>query len=396
MKKLNFRHTFFSCSIGAVVQATVCGFLSLLFVIFNREYQIPLSLITVLATLNFISQLATDSVAVFFIEKLGHRKAGIIAYSLVAFGLFFLGGISPMLENIYVGILVSVILFSIGGGLLEVLLSPIVEGCPFENKSAAMSLLHSMFGFGSAAVILLTTFFLSIFGWESWRTIAMLWALLPLLNGIYFVFVPINQISSDSQQVPMRKLFIDSRFWGFVLIMVCGGAAEIGMSQWASAFAESSLGISKTAGDVLGPCTFAIMMALSRVLHAWFADKLDLSTCIIVCGSFAIVCYLAAALVPIPLVALIACGLCGFAVGIMWPGTLSLAAEAYPAGGATLFAVMALAGDVGCTIGPSVVGFAASIFGGNLKAGILLGTIFPTALVTGLLILKNKKLSNIN
>lgn len=390
MKSLSYKHTFFSCYIGAVVQAIVCGFLPLLFVIFNREYKISLPLVTLLATVNFMTQLATDSVAIFFVEKAGYRKTGILAYFLVATGLFCLGVVAPLLENIYIGIFVSVIMFSIGGGLLEVLLSPIVEGCPSENKSASMSLLHSMFGFGSAAAIVVTTLLLKIFGWQSWRAISALWALLPFVNGIYFAFVPVNNLVNSNEKTPLTTLFADKTFWGFLLVMVCGGASEIGMSQWASAFAESSLGISKAAGDVLGPCVFALMMAGARVLYSKFADRIDLSVCIIASGVFTFVCYIAAALVPVNIIALLACGLCGFATGILWPGTISLAAEKYPMGGATLFAILALAGDVGCSVGPSVVGFAASIFGGNLKAGLLFGASFPLILVVGLATLKKR------
>ncbi len=390
MKRLSFKHTFFSCYIGAVIQAIVCGFLPLLFVIFNREYKISLPLVTLLATVNFMTQLATDSVAVLFVEKTGYRKMGILAYFLVATGLFCLGVVAPLLENVYIGIFISVIMFSIGGGLLEVLLSPIVEGCPSENKSASMSLLHSMFGFGSAAAIVVTTLLLKIFGWQSWRAISVLWALLPFLNGIYLMFVPINKLVNIDEKTPLRTLFADKTFWGFLLVMVCGGASEIGMSQWASAFAESSLGISKAAGDVLGPCVFALMMALARVLYSRFADRIDLSACIIASGVLSCICYLAAALAPVSIIALLACGFCGFTTGILWPGTISLASEKYPMGGATLFAILALAGDVGCSLGPSVVGFAASIFGGNLKTGLLFGTMFPFALVVGLAMLKKK------
>ena len=391
MKKLDFKHTFLSCYIGAFVQATVCGFTPLLFVIFGREYGISLSLITIIATLNFLFQLAADTASIFLVEKIGYRKIGIAAYFLSAAGLFSLGAIAPLFESIYPMVLVSVILFSIGGGLLEVMLSPIVEGSPSDNKTSKMSFLHSMFGFGSAAMILITTIFLKIFGWKSWRMISIIWGLLPLLNGIYFLFVPLGSTVKDGKAMPIRSLFSDKRFWGFILIMAAGGAAEIGMSQWASAFAESSLGISKAAGDVLGPCAFALMLAFARIGHSKLAHSLDLYSLIIGSGVLAILCYLVAALSPVPMLSLIACGLCGFAVGILWPGTLSLASGAYPLGGGTLFAVMAFAGDIGCTLGPSTVGFAASYFGGNLKTGLLIGAIFPLVLVVGLLFLKDKK-----
>ncbi len=393
MKKLGFKHTFISCYIGVFAQSVVCCFMPLLFVTFNREFGIPLAQITLLVTVNFLSQLATDTVSIFVIDKVGYRRAGLFAYLLVAVGLLGMGIVAPNMENVYLGLFVSTMLFSIGGGLLEVILSPIVEGCPSKNKAAAMSALHSMYGFGSAAVIIATTAFLWIFGIESWRHMAVLWAIIPLLNFIYYIFVPINDATQAKEKMSIKELFSDKKFWGFALIMMCGGASEIGISQWASAFAESSLGISKTAGDILGSCAFSIMMALSRITYSKFANRLDLSRCIIGCGVFAVLCYLVAALSPIPMLALVACGLCGFAVGILWPGSLSLASAAYPTGGASLFAVMALSGDVGCTLGPSVVGFAATIFGGELKAGLLAGAFFPCLLVVGLKVLGKKKKS---
>ncbi|MDO4744063.1 MAG: MFS transporter [Clostridia bacterium] len=366
----------------------------LLFVIFNREYGIPLTLITLLATVNFVAQFATDSIAIFFVGKIGYRKSGVLAHLLASIGLLGFGIVAPRMENVYLGLFVSVMLFSIGGGLLEVILSPIVEGCPSKNKSAAMSLLHSMYGFGSVAVILATTSILTLMGSKAWPYIAIFWALIPLANSVLFIFIPINDISAESKHMPVWDLFKNKTFWGFALIMACGGASEIAMSQWASAFAESSLGISKAAGDILGPCTFSLMLALARILYSKFADRIDLSKCIMLCGVFGCICYLVAALVPVSLIALIACGFCGFAVGILWPGTLSLAAKAYPTGGAALFALMALAGDLGCTLGPTIVGFVSSIFGGELKIGLLTGAFFPAILVVGLICLKTPKQKN--
>ncbi|MBQ9737006.1 MAG: MFS transporter [Clostridia bacterium] len=391
MEKLSFKHTFFACCTGTLVQAIACCFVPLLFVTFNREYGIPLTLITLLATVNFLAQLATDSLAIFFVRKIGYRRCGVIAHFLATVGLLILGLVAPVMESTYFWIFISVILFSIGSGLLEVILSPIVEACPSKNKSAAMSKLHSMYGFGSVAVILVTTVALTLLGAHIWTYIACFWALIPLLNGVFFLIIPINDISAETERMNVGDLLKSRTFWGFALIMACGGASEIAMSQWASAFAESSLGISKAAGDILGPCAFSLMMALARVLYARFADRVDLSKCIILCGIFGCICYLAAALVPISIVALASCGLCGFAVGILWPGTLSLAAKAYPMGGAALFALMALAGDIGCTVGPTVVGFAASLFGGELKAGLLTGTIFPLILIVGLSVLRKSK-----
>ena len=391
MKNISFKSTFAACYTGIFVQAIVCGFMPLLFVIFNRTYGVALPQLTLLLTVSFLMQLATDSAAVFFVERLGYRRAGVIAHLLSAIGLFLLGIIVPSVKNTYLWMLISVVLFSVGCGLLEVILSPIVEGCPSENKSAALSFLHSMYGFGSAVVILVTTGLLAVFGSDCWRYISVMWAFVPLVNAVVFCIVPINKVLAENERISAKHLLSDKRFWGFMLIMTCGGASEIGISQWSSTFAEAALGISKAAGDILGPCTFAIMMALARVGYARFAYRLDLAKTIFWCGISGAFCYLVAALCPVDMVALIACGICGLAVGIMWPGSLSLASKAYPKGGAALFALLALGGDIGCTTGPSVVGFVASAFGGELRYGLLAGAIFPLIAVVGVKLISRKR-----
>ncbi len=391
MSKLDVRHTFKACYMGFFIQSIVCVYAPLLFVIFNTEYNISLPFITLISTVNFVVQLITDGCAIFFLNKIGYRKAGILAHLFSFVGLVTLGMVAPQMQDMYPWIMVSVVLYSIGGGLLEVVLSPVIESTPTKSKSGAMSLLHSMFSVGSIVTVLVTTLALKLFGWQSWTKVTLLWSLLPFLNMIYFCFIPINEPGKDAKHPSVRTFFKDKAFLGFLLVMMCGGASEIGISQWASAFAETSLGISKTAGDIIGPCMFAVMMALARILHSKNPHMITLSKAIMYSGIFAIVCYLAAALVPVPLVALIACGLCGFAVGIMWPGTLSLASRKYPAAGGALFAIMALAGDLGCTLGPSAVGFVASAFGGDLRIGLLVGTVFPLLMVIGLAVLNKKQ-----
>ncbi len=391
MKKLDVKHTFAACYIGFFAQAIVCIFAPLLFVIFNTRYNIPLALITLISAVNFVVQFVTDGLSVFFLHKLGYRRAAILAHLFAFLGFFMLGTVAPQMPNMYMWIMISVVLYSIGGGLMEVVLNPIVENTPTKSKSGAMSLLHSMFSVGSVVIVLVTTLALKIFGQDSWHRITVFWSVIPLCNMVYFFFVPVNEADDNDKHTSIWGFFKDKAFWGFLLVMMCGGASEIGISQWASAFAETSLGISKTAGDIIGPCMFAVMMATARILHSRFPHFIKLSNAIMYCGVFAAICYLCAALVPIPFVALAACGLCGFAVGIMWPGTLSLAARKYPAAGGALFAIMALAGDVGCTVGPSAVGFVASFFGGDLRTGILVGTFFPILMVVGLLILNKKK-----
>ncbi|MBQ9757216.1 MAG: MFS transporter [Clostridia bacterium] len=392
-KKLNFEHTKMACYIAGFTQAVVCGFLPLLFVTFNQMYQIPLTLITLLVAVNFIVQFGMDFAALFFVDKVSYRGVVVAAHILISIGLLLLGTLVHVAKNTYLAIFLATLLFSAGGGLLEVMTSPIMEGCPSKNKAAAMSLLHSMFGFGSVAVVILTNVLLFALGREKWYLIAIVWAFVPALNAMLFSLVPINKIVSDDEKVPILRLFKGKSFLIFLLIMACSGASEIGMSQWASAFAETSLGVSKAVGDILGPCIFALMMALSRLFYAKIADRINLVRYIMICGSLTVVCFLFAALLPFRFAALLACGFCGFTVGIMWPGTLSLAAKVYPAGGATMFGVLALAGDFGCTTGPSIVGFIASMFGGELRTGLLAATVFPLILVLGafLLIRREKR-----
>ncbi len=390
MRLGKYTHTITASFIGIFLQAVVCGFVPLLFLIFNREYDVSLTQLTLLSTMNFVAQFATDGLSVFFVDKLGYRPAAILAHLLSAFGFVFMGIVAPKMAEPYLWILLAVIIFSVGGGLMEVILSPIVEACPTKNKSATLSLLHSMFGIGSVVVILSTTAALAIFGWQCWTVISVIWGFISLGNALYFFFVPIYDRTRQKEKMSISGLLRSKPFWGFMLIMACGGASEIGMSQWASAFAESSLGISKTVGDILGPCVLAVMMAASRILYSKVAGRIDLTKCVIWCGIFGAVCYLGAALIPVNIVALIFCGLCGFAVGILWPGSLSLAAKAYPAAGASMFALMALAGDLGCTLGPTVIGFVSSFFGGNLRTGLLAATMFPAILVVGLLAMKKK------
>ncbi len=390
MKKLSFEHTKTACYLGSVSQAIVCNFLPLLFVIFNQDYRIPLALVTLFATLNFIMQLIMDFTSLFYIDRVSYRKTIVIAHLLAAGGFLFLGLVAPRVQNTYLAILFSVMLFSAGGGLFEVLLSPIIEACPSKNKAATMSMLHSMYAFGSIGVILLTNLLLFVLGKENWHIIAIIWAIIPFANAVYFMFVPINKIVENNERTPLTKLFRRKSFLVFILIMFCSGATELAMSQWASAFAESSLGVSKTMGDMLGPCIFASMMALSRVFYSKMADRINLAKYLLVCGLLTVLCFLTAALSPIKILALLACGFCGFTVGIAWPGAVSLTAKTYPTGGAAMFGVMALAGDIGCTSGPTLVGFVAAAFGGELRTGLLVSSIFPILLVVGTILLMKR------
>ncbi|MBQ8435686.1 MAG: MFS transporter, partial [Oscillospiraceae bacterium] len=275
----------------------------------------------------------------------------------------------------------AVVIYAVGGGIIEVLISPIVEACPTENKASVMSLLHSFYCWGSLGVVFLSTVFIYLFGKESWSILALLWAVIPALNAILFSQVPIEKLTEDGDAVPVRKMFKKKTFWIFVILMIAVGASELAMSQWASSFAEKGLGISKTAGDIAGPCLFALLMGLARVFYAKFSEKIKLLDFIIGSAVLCIISYLTASLSSVSAISLIACGLCGLSVGILWPGVFSIASARYPKGGTAMFALLALAGDLGCSGGPTIVGFVSGTFNDNLKTGLLAASLFPLIII---------------
>ena len=384
----SFRGTILACYVGYITQAVVNNFLPLLFVTLQAELALSLSQITLLVTVNFLTQLLTDALAAKYVDRIGYRPAVVAAHVLCALGLVGVGLLPRLLAAPYGGLLLSVVIYAVGGGLIEVLVSPIVEACPSENKSAAMSLLHSFYCWGCVGVIGLSTAFFAVFGRQSWPVAACLWAILPAVNAVVFARVPIRCMVESSEQLPLRTLLSNGLFWVLALLMVCAGASELSMSQWASAFAEDALHVSKTAGDLAGPCFFAVLMGAARVLHAKLTGKVSLERYLVLCAALCIGSYLMAALLPHPAFNLLGCGLTGFAVGVMWPGTFSIAAQRLPRGGTALFALLALAGDLGCSLGPTTVGFVSGAAGDNLKAGLLAAAVFPTVILLGVAALR--------
>ena len=381
-----WRHTQYASYLGYITQAVVNNLAPLLFLIFQEVYRIPLEQITLLVTVNFCVQLSVDMLSTRFVDKIGYRPCIVAAHFFAAAGLAGLGVFPRLLPDPFAGLLAAVFLYAIGGGLIEVLISPIVEACPTENKASVMSLLHSFYCWGSVGVILLSTLFLGAFGKGAWTVLALLWALLPLFNAFWFWRVPIARLTEEGEALPLSKLFSQKLFWIFAALMVAAGACELSMSQWASAFAESGLGVSKTVGDLAGPCFFAVLMGCARVIYAKVGHKLNLLNAQWMCGLLCVVAYLMTALSPIPVLALLGCGLCGFSVGILWPGTFSVAARYLPKGGTAMFALLALFGDLGCTGGPTLVGFVSGIFGGELKMGLLAAVVFPMLLILAVLV----------
>ena len=384
--KADYKKTVNACFIGYIVQAVVNNFVPLLFLTFQSQYGIPLSKITFLITFNFSIQVVIDLLAAKFVDKIGYRASALLAHASAALGLCMLAFLPELTKDPFIGILISVVIYAVGGGLLEVIVSPIVEACPTDNKEAAMSLLHSFYCWGHVGVVLLSTLFFRFVGIGHWKILACLWALVPLLNMLAFFKVPIAPIIEEGGQgLSFKELLKNKVFWLLMLLMLCAGSCEQAVSQWASAFAEAGLGISKTAGDLAGPMFFAIMMGLSRAFYGKYGDKLDLVRFMKISGVLCLCSYLLISLSPVPVPSLIGCGLCGLSVGILWPGTFSLGSAGIKGGGTMMFAFFALAGDVGCSVGPTYVGTVTSLSDGNMKQGILLACVFPILLLAGLM-----------
>lgn len=393
MKKNNYQLTMYACFIGYIVQAIVNNFLPLLFVTFQKTYSIPLTQITLLITLNFGIQLVIDMLSAGFVDKIGYRASTIIAHVCSAAGLVLLTVLPEAFPDPFAGILIAVFIYAIGGGLIEVLISPILEACPTDNKEKAMSLLHSFYCWGHVGVVLISTLFFTLFGIENWKILAVCWAVVPAVNIILFAKAPIYSLHEEGETgLTLKQLFTRKVFWVMMLMMLCAGASEQAVSQWASTFAEQGLGVSKTIGDLAGPMSFAALMGLSRLLYGKFGDKLDLDKFMRMSCLLCIAAYLCISLIPLPAVGLVGCAVCGFSVGIMWPGTFSKASAAVKGGGTALFAMLALAGDVGCSGGPTLAGFISGCFNGELRAGILAAIVFPVLLLIGIQLAK--KLAN--
>lgn len=388
----NYNHTIYASYIGYITQAIVNNFAPLLFLTFAADYHLTLSKITLITTLNFLVQLCVDLLSTGFIDKIGYRPAILLAHLCSGLGLIGLAVFPSVSGNAYAGLLAAVVLYAIGGGIIEVLISPIVEACPTEKKEAAMSLLHSFYCWGHVLVVLLSTLFFSVFGIGNWKILACIWAVIPLLNMFYFALVPIYPVTGNHERLSLGKLLSQKVFWLLIVLMVCAGASEQAISQWASAFAESALKVSKTIGDLAGPCAFAICMGTARALYGKYSERIPLKKMMMGSASLCILCYIAASLTGNPIPGLIACAICGFSVGIFWPGTFSIAALKIPGGGTAMYALMALAGDLGCSTGPTVVGMIAGRTGGNLKNGLLAAIIFPIVMLIGVsLIRKNRR-----
>ena len=382
--KYSYDCTMRACFTGYIVQAIVNNFVPLLFLTFQRTYHIPLQQITLLVTFNFGIQLLTDLLSVAFVDRMGYRASMLLAHILSALGLICLTVLPERMGHPFAGILISVIVYAVGGGLLEVLVSPVVEACPSTHKEKAMSMLHSFYCWGHVGVVLSSSIFFKLAGIENWKLLAVLWAVIPILNALICTRVPIAPVLPEGEEgMTIGTLFQNRTFWLLFVMMICAGASEQSVSQWASLFAEKGLGISKTAGDLAGPMAFAVLMGASRAFYGNYGEKINLDRFMAVSSVLCILSYLCLVFMPVPVLSLAGCALCGLSVGILWPGTFSRASKALPAGGTALFALLALGGDIGCSGGPTLVGMVSGMCKGNLKAGILAALIFPVLLLIG-------------
>ncbi len=390
-KKPNYKKTLISCYLGFVTQAISANFAPLLFLTFKSTYGITLPQIAMIPLVFYLTQLLVDLAATKFADKIGYRTCVVFSQVLSAAGLVLMAFLPEVLPSPFIGVLISVVLYAIGSGLIEVLISPIVEACPFENKEGTMSLLHSFYCWGAMGVIIGSTVYFSVFGIENWKILTVIWALVPLYNTFNFINCPIERLTPDGKSMGIKNLLKTPVFWLMIVLMVCSGASEATMAQWSSAFTELAIGVSKTVGDLAGPCAFAMFMGISRMLYAKFSEKLDLTKAMLGCGILCAACYLLASLSSLSIFGLAGCALCGLAVGIMWPGAISLSSKKCSRGGTAMFAFLALAGDLGAMVSPSIVGTLSEMAGGNLKTGLLVATIFPIVLVIVLLLLIYKK-----
>ena len=387
----NYKKTLIACYLGFVTQAITANFAPLLFLTFKNDYGITLEKIAMIPLVFYLTQLIVDLAATKFADKIGYRICVMASQVLSSVGLVTMTFLPELLPHPFVGILISVVFYAIGSGLIEVLVSPIVEACPFENKDGVMSLLHSFYCWGAMGVILGSTLFFAVFGVENWKILTFIWALVPLYNTFNFINCPIERLVEDGKSMSISKLLKTPIFWLMIMLMICSGASEASMAQWASAFTESAIGVSKAVGDLAGPCLFAMFMGISRMLYGKFSEKLDLTKVMLGCGVLCACCYLLASLSKLPILGLAGCALCGLAVGIMWPGSISVSSQSCPRGGTAMFAFLALAGDLGAMVSPAMVGSISEMAGGNLKSGLLVATMFPVIMVVVLSVLRRLK-----
>ena len=392
MKKIGYKHTVAASFTAFVVQAVVNNFAPLLFLTFQAQYGIELSKITVLITANFFIQIFVDLTAVLFVDRIGYRASTVLAHAMCATGLIFMTILPEILPSAFAGLLVSVFCYAVGAGLLDITINPIVNSCPSTNSNQLLCLLHSFYCWGSVAAVGISTLFFALFSTDNWKIMSLIWAILPIVNAVMFTRVPIAPVvGEDEEKLSIKDMLKTKAFWIFMVLILCAGSSEQAVSQWASTFAEKGLGVSKTVGDLAGPMLFSVLMGVSRVIYGKFGDKIDLDGMMIFSGALCMASYLLIALSSSAVLGLVGVAMCGFSVGIMWPGTFSKASAGIKGGGTAMFALLALGGDLGCSSGPTFAGMMASAFGDDLKKGILCAIFFPALLTVLTIFTKRRK-----
>lgn len=386
--KLNYKHTMSACFIGYIIQAIACNFAPLLFVSWSKELNISIAQTTTIITLTFFVQMAVDFLSSKFVDKIGYKSGVILAHTFAAAGFISLSVLPFIMNSAYLGIIISVILYATGSGLLEVLISPIVEFCPTDNKAAAMSLLHSFYCWGSVFVVAVSSAFFVFCGRDNWRYLALLWALISILNGLFISLVPIPEPHEDAKKTKLSDLLKNKLFVISVIIMICSGASEIAMSQWASTFAETGLNVSKTVGDLMGPMAFAVLMGIGRIIFSKLSSRIKIEKYLILSAAMCIISYILASFSPNAVLSLVGCALCGLSVSAMWPATISLTSQNIASGTTAMFALLALSGDMGCTAGPTAIGWITNLFAGDLKKGLAFAIIFPVIIIISICVLE--------
>ncbi len=397
-----YKPTLRACYFGYITQAVVNNLVPLFFIIFQTSYHISYEMLGRLVLINFGTQIFADWLALRYVDRIGYRTSAVLAHGFAAAGLIALGVLPLLTANPYTGLVIAVMIYAIGGGIIEVLISPIVDSLPGEAKSSAMSLLHSFYCWGQMGVVMVTTLLLWLLGTGIWFILPILWALVPIWNLFRFTKVPLLPPIAEHERITLRTLLGQRAFLIALVLMLCAGAAELTMSQWSSLFAEKGLLVPKLFGDLLGPCLFAIFMGIGRTIHGVMGHRIHLKGAMLATASLSVACYAVTIFAPYPILSLLGCAFCGFSVSLMWPGTFSLAAAAFPKGGTAMFGLMAVFGDIGGSVGPWIAGFVSDLaqksdkliaLGASmslmpeqmgLKAGLFVATVFPVVMLLGL------------
>lgn len=401
MVNRTFKGTTIACYIGYFVQAIINNLSPILFIIYREQLGISLNAIGNLILINFLSQTVVDILSVKIVDRIGYKKIILASHAFACAGLVCLAvlpcsGVMPP----FGALAFATVLSALGSGMIEVTISPIVDAIPSDRKQADMSLLHSFYCWGQMAVVALSTLFIRVIGDRYWYILPLLWSLIPLGNLLNFSTLPFPKNLKEDEKTPVRKLLTSKNFIIAMVLMLCAGASELAMSQWSSYFAEAGLGVGKFTGDLLGPCLFAVFMGAGRLLFGIYGHKMNLQKALFACAVLCIICYTVTSLSPLPLLSLFTCALTGLSISLFWPGTFSLVSERYPKGGASMFGILAILGDLGCSLGPSMVSYISTAAqtantamsdGEALKIGLSFGNIFPILIIVGLLLLKNDK-----